>query len=75
LIMKRAFVIALTLCEAALLLRGQAPQPLRNQLVGTWRFVSSTQRLADGTTRPDPQTGPKGLGYLIYTKSGQVCVA
>jgi hypothetical protein len=72
--MKRAFAIALTVCGAALLLHGQSQQSLRNQLVGTWRFVSSTQRLADGTTRPDPQTGPKGLGDLIYTKSGQVCV-
>ena len=72
--MKRAIVIALSLCGVALLLQGQSQQPLRNQLLGTWRFVSSTQRLADGTTRPDPQTGPKGLGYLIYTKSGQVCV-
>ena len=72
--MKRAFVIALTLCTAVVLLWGQKADLLRNQLVGTWRFVSSTQRLADGTTRPDPQTGPKGLGYLIYTKSGQVCV-
>ena len=72
--MKRAFVIALTFCGAALLLRGQSQQSLRNQLEGTWRFVSSTQRLADGTTRPDPQTGPKGIGYLIYTKTGQVCV-
>jgi hypothetical protein len=72
--MKKAFVIALTFCAAAVILRGQSSESLRNQLVGTWRFVSSTQRLADGTTRPDPQTGPKGLGYLIYTKSGQVCV-
>ena len=72
--MKRAFAIALTVCGAALLLHGQSQPSLRNQLVGTWRFVSSTQRLADGTTRPDPQTGPKGLGYLIYTQSGQVCV-
>ncbi len=72
--MKKAFVIALTLCTAAVFLRGQNPDLLRSQLVGTWRFVSSTQRLADGTTRPDPQTGPKGIGYLIYTRTGQVCV-
>lgn len=72
--MKKAFVIALTLCAAVVFLRGLDPDLLRNQLVGTWRFVSSTQRLADGTTRPDPQTGPKGVGYLIYTKTGQVCV-
>ncbi len=67
-------VITLILCSTALFLRGQSSESLRNQLVGTWRFVSSTPRLADGTTRPDPQTGPKGIGYLIYTKTGPVCV-
>jgi hypothetical protein len=72
--MKKAFLLALTLCGAALFLRGQNTAPLRNELLGTWRFVSSSQRLADGTTQPDPQTGPKGVGYLIYTKTGQVCV-
>jgi len=40
--MKRAFVSALTLCGVALLLHGQSQQSLRNQLVGTWRFVSFT---------------------------------
>jgi hypothetical protein len=55
-------------------LHGQSTNSLRAQLVGTWRLVSSTQRLADGTVRPDPQTGPKGFGYLVYTESGRVCV-
>jgi len=30
---------------------------------GTWRLVSWTQRLADGTRRQEPRT----VGYLIYT--------
>ena len=51
---------------------GQGRGALRDQLVGTWRLVSSTQRLIDGTTRPDPQTGPHGQGYLIYTDTGRV---
>ena len=72
--MKNTLIIGLVSCAAAVFLHGQNPEPLRNHLVGTWRFVSSTQRLADGTTRPDPQTGPKGIGYLVYTKTGQVCV-
>jgi hypothetical protein len=61
-------------CAPAVFLRGQNPDLLRNPVVGTWRFVSSTQRLAHGTTRPDPQTGPRGIGCLIYTKTAQVCV-
>jgi hypothetical protein len=70
--MKKGLLIALTF-GAALFLRGQSPD-FRSELVGTWRFVSSTQRLTDGTTRPDPQTGRNGVGFLIYTRSGQVCV-
>jgi hypothetical protein len=42
--MKRALVITLMFCSTALFLRGQSLESLRNQLVGTWRFVSSTQR-------------------------------
>jgi hypothetical protein len=51
----------------------QSSRSLRAQLIGTWRFVSASQRMADGTVRPDPQTGPKGEGYIIYTETGQMC--
>ena len=64
----------LTLSGLLVLLHGQTANSLRTQLVGTWRLVSATQRLADGTVRPDPQTGSKGVGYLIYTDTGQVGV-
>lgn len=67
-------LVCLALGGAVVLLHGQSAGTLRAQLVGTWRLVSSTQKLADGTIRPDPQTGPKGVGYLIYTESGRVCV-
>ena len=51
----------------------QSSRSLRTQLVGTWRFVSASQRMADGSIRPDPQTGPRGKGYIIYTETGQMC--
>ena len=51
-----------------------ATNSLRARLVGTWRLVSATQRLVDGSVRPDPQTGRNEVGYLIYTETGQVCV-
>src|SRR5215470_7665998 len=63
-----------TLSGPIALLHGQTTNSLRAQLVGTWRLVSSTQRLANGTVRPDPQIGAKGVGYLVYTESGRVCV-
>ena len=74
--MKKALLAlsALTLSSLLMLLHGQTANSLRTQLVGTWRLVSATQRLEDGTIRPDPQTGPKGVGYLVYTESGRVCV-
>lgn len=72
--MKKTLAVCLVALSGFLLLHAQNPSPLRNQLVGTWRLVSSNQRLADGSVRPDPQTGPKGAGYLIYTDNGRVCV-
>jgi hypothetical protein len=52
----------------------QAPQTLRAQIVGTWRFVAAQQRLSDGSVRPDPQPGPRGVGYIMYDATGHVCV-
>jgi|SRR6516165_9647134 len=74
--MKKALsgLFVLTLSGVVVLLHGQSANSLRAQLVGTWRLISATQKLADGTVRPDPQTGRKGVGYLVYTESGQVCV-
>jgi hypothetical protein len=74
--MKKALLALsiLTLTGLLVLLHGQTANSLRTQLVGTWRLGSATQRLADGTVRPDPQTGPKGVSYLIYTDTGHMCV-
>ena len=74
--MKKALCGLLLIALGGLLvLRGQTTSTsLRSQLIGTWRLVSATQRLADGTVRPDPQTGPKGKGYLVYTETGHVSV-
>lgn len=43
-------------------------------IVGTWRLVSTQQKMADGTTRPDPQTGAHGVGYIMYDATGHMCV-
>jgi hypothetical protein len=70
--MKRATVVI-----AALLLAGHpaaaAAQGAAARLVGTWRLVAATQRMADGAERPDPNVGAAGRGYIIYTPTGQVC--
>ncbi len=40
--------------------------------VGTWKLVSSVERLANGTERPYG-FGPHATGYLMYDASGHVC--
>ena len=47
----------------------QSTTDVARQFIGTWRLVSWTQRLADGTTRPDP----RNVGYLIYSDAGYMC--
>jgi hypothetical protein len=49
--------------------KAQSAADAARQFAGTWRLVSWTQRLADGTTRPDP----RNVGYLIYGDAGYMC--
>lgn len=55
-------------------LTAQATGTLRDALVGTWRLVAARQRLSDGSSRPDPQPGAHGVGYIMYDATGHVCV-
>jgi Lipocalin-like domain len=43
---------------------------LKDQLIGTWTFVSSTGRLADGS----PTWGTRPTGSLIFTENGRFSV-
>ena len=36
------------------------------QFVGTWKLVSTEEKLKDGSSRPYQDVGPRGAGYLIY---------
>ena len=68
-------VVALLLTGAPCTrLTAQTPKTLREELVGTWRLVAARQRLADGSVRPDPQPGPRGVGYIMYDTTGHMCV-
>jgi len=71
-LMKRAKLFTAALLIASLPATAMA-RGTTAQLVGTWRLVSATQRMADGTERPDPNVGAQGRGYIIYTPTGQVC--
>ena len=46
---------------------------VRNHFLGTWKLVSAEDTMKDGSTRPYPDTGPHGLGYLMYTPDGHMC--
>lgn len=43
------------------------------RLVGTWRLVADSQRMADGAVRPDPNVGGHPRGYIIYSSTGHMC--
>ncbi len=62
-----AALAALTL--AALLSNdaGAQQKALKEQLVGTWTFISTTGKLADGS----PVWGPNPKGLLIFTDNGR----
>jgi hypothetical protein len=66
-----------TVVAAVLFLAAQpasaAAHETADQIVGTWRLVAATQRMIDGTERPDPNVGAQARGYIIYTPTGQVC--
>jgi len=44
------------------------------RFVGTWKLVSTEEKLKDGSSRPYQDVGPRGTGYLIYTADGHMCV-
>jgi lipocalin-like protein len=46
-----------------------------HQFLGTWKMVSASEKLKDGTSRPFKELGPEGTGYLIYSPDGHMCCA
>ena len=64
-------VSILTATTLSLMLLGISPpaksQTLKQQLVGTWTFVSSTTKLPDGT----PLWGSNPRGLVIFTDNGR----
>jgi hypothetical protein len=53
--------------------RAESNEAVEKQLVGAWRLVTSTQKLADGTVRPSPAYGEHQAGYMIYTDTHMMC--
>ena len=53
--------------------RADTTATVRSRFLGTWKLVSSEEKLRDGTARPFKELGPHGVGYLIYAADGHMC--
>jgi len=70
------WLLGFVLCAAAALGQtepAQTESEIRNQIVGTWKLVSTEQTLKDGTTRPYLSFGPHSRGFLMYQADGYMC--
>jgi hypothetical protein len=67
-----AVAIALWALTAATQPASAASQP-RSGLTGMWRLARTEQKMADGTTRPDPDLGAHPAGYMTYDPAGRMC--
>ena len=52
---------------------GDARRADRERFIGTWELVSTEQQLTDGSTRPYPDLGKDGKGFLMYSADGHMC--
>ena len=68
-----AFALTIMVVTILSIINDASAQDLAARLIGTWRLVSTEQRLSDGTIRPSPLYGPAGVGYLIYSATGRMC--
>jgi hypothetical protein len=51
----------------------QTESDIRDQIVGTWKLVSTEETMKDGTTRPFPVFGAQCKGFLLYQSDGYMC--
>jgi len=66
-----SLLLRFLLCAAAAF--AQTESEVRNQIVGTWKLVSTEETMKDGTTRPFPAFGPHAQGFLMYQPDGYMC--
>jgi hypothetical protein len=64
-------LVAFTLCASSAFAQTEAE--IRDRIVGTWKLVSTEQTMTDGSTRPYPQYGAHGKGFLMYQSDGYMC--
>lgn len=47
--------------------QSQDSASVQRQFVGTWKLVSTEEKLKYGSVRPFEDLGPQGAGYLMYS--------
>jgi len=50
-----------------------AQSSMQKAVIGTWKLVSTEEKLRDGNTRPYRDIGVNAKGYLMYTADGHMC--
>jgi hypothetical protein len=54
--------------------QGQGAQSsLQKRFIGTWKLISTEEKLHNGKTRPYTDLGANALGYLMYAEDGHMC--
>ncbi len=71
--MKRCASVVASVLICSRFVFAQGESEIRDRIVGTWKLVSTEQTLKDGTTRPYPEYGPHGKGFLMYSRDGYMC--
>ena len=67
---KTAIFVCLVTCVLRLQAQNKSNQP---SFLGTWKLVSTEEKLRDGRTRPYTDMGANAQGYLMYTADGYMC--
>jgi hypothetical protein len=68
-ITKLGLLFTLTFAALSVTPESQSTDNVAKRLVGAWRLISYTQRLADGSRRQSPLS----VGQIIYTDNNQMC--
>ena len=71
--MKRTVRVLAALLVCSGLVFAQSESEIRERIVGKWKLVSAELTMKDGTTRPYPQYGANGKGFLMYARDGYMC--
>lgn len=68
-----AILVASVVAWRAAAAQTRQSQSERQKFLGSWKLVSTEEKLKDGSSRPYKEMGPNGQGYLMYTPDGHMC--